>query len=436
MAFDTLRHNLVNGKDPLPGEWGKRFEWPDWVSQIAWDIKSFVAKNRERLRDLGDKGKVDLVAGGPPCQGFSYAGRRRPDDPRNRLLWDYLRVVALLRPRFVLVENVKGLGSVHRRGCSAAGCRSYKDRLVQALEDGAPATRGLPARPRYRVQAHLVEARDYGVPQVRPRYLILGIREDLLDEEQEVPSLVDKMKKHRHAWGKKPKTPYVSVGEAISDLEGANQSDRLVTCEDSGARGGYKRIAYHGPRTAYQREMHKGLPRSTPPNSLRLPRHTKRVQDRFRTILEMCNKGELPRGTGVPRDVLRNLLGTRKTTVIPLDPEQPAPTVTTLPDDLVHYREPRILTVREMARLQSFPDWFEFRGRYTTGGRRRVHECPRYTQVGNAVPPLLAKAAGEAIREIDASLVKAAGQERDRRSPIRGDEGSGKRGKGGARAFR
>ena len=74
-----------------------------------------------------------------------------------------------------------------------------------------------------------------------------------------------------------------------------------------------------------------------------------------------------------------------------------APTITTLPDDVLHYCEPRILTVRECARIQSFPDWFRFEGKYTTGGKERVKECPRYTQVGNAVPPLLAKAIGVAV---------------------------------------
>jgi DNA (cytosine-5)-methyltransferase 1 len=83
-----------------------------------------------------------------------------------------------------------------------------------------------------------------------------------------------------------------------------------------------------------------------------------------------------------------------------MDPWVPAPTITTLPDDVLHYSEPRILTVRESARLQSFPDWFQFRGKFTTGGDRRTKECPRYTQVGNAVPPLLARAIGRTIRAV------------------------------------
>ena len=79
-------------------------------------------------------------------------------------------------------------------------------------------------------------------------------------------------------------------------------------------------------------------------------------------------------------------------------------TIPTLPDDLLHYSEPRILTVRENARIQSFPDFFEFRGKYTTGGARRKEECPRYTQVGNAVPPLMAEALGVRIAQISESL--------------------------------
>jgi site-specific DNA-cytosine methylase len=75
-------------------------------------------------------------------------------------------------------------------------------------------------------------------------------------------------------------------------------------------------------------------------------------------------------------------------------------TLTTLPDDLLHYSEPRILSVRECARLQSFPDWYAFRGKYTTGGHLRVKQCPRYTQVGNAVPPFVAESLGRLIRHL------------------------------------
>ena len=83
-----------------------------------------------------------------------------------------------------------------------------------------------------------------------------------------------------------------------------------------------------------------------------------------------------------------------------LDPNSQSPTITSIPDELVHYCEPRILTVREHARIQSFPDWYEFKGKYTSGGKRRKNEVPRYTQVGNAVPPLFAEQIGRASKEV------------------------------------
>ena len=114
----------------------------------------------------------------------------------------------------------------------------------------------------------------------------------------------------------------------------------------------------------------------------------------MRAILETC-----PRGTSLrPSDRERLGIGKRSTT--PLDGTAPSPTVTTLPDDLVHYCDPRAMSVREHARLQSFPDWFSFRGPYTAGGPGRRVACPRYTQVGNAVPPLLAEAIGETLASL------------------------------------
>ena len=92
--------------------------------------------------------------------------------------------------------------------------------------------------------------------------------------------------------------------------------------------------------------------------------------------------------------------------------DKPAPTLTTLPDDVIHYSDPRILTVREYARIQSFPDWFRFLGKYTTGGKSRRHECPRYTQVGNAVPPLLGEAIGSVLMSYLA-LIQAHGSRTD-----------------------
>ena len=135
------------------------------------------------------------------------------------------------------------------------------------------------------------------------------------------------------------------------------------------------------------------------PSDMRIPRHSDLVRERFRAILDTCE-----RGRSVSADD-RDRLGLRKRATTPMSADLPSPTVTTLPDDIVHYDEPRILTVRENARLQSFPDWFSFRGPYTTGGKKRRLSCPRYTQVGNAVPPLLSEAIGEMLAGLFEPLV-------------------------------
>ncbi len=131
-----------------------------------------------------------------------------------------------------------------------------------------------------------------------------------------------------------------------------------------------------------------------PPDSHRFPNHTKLIVKRFRRMMREC-----PKGVKISDTKLLGY-GTHKLSFTISDPHQPSHTLTTLPDDILHYSEPRILTVREYARLQSFPDWFEFRGKYTTGGKLRTKECPRYTQAGNAVPPLLAEALGGVLVQV------------------------------------
>ncbi len=124
--------------------------------------------------------------------------------------------------------------------------------------------------------------------------------------------------------------------------------------------------------------MRHGVAKGLKPNSLRLAKHKKETTDRFKLILDSSIKGK-----SLTKAELSEL-GTKKQCFTPLHPNMLSRTLTTLPDDLLHYSEPRILTVRESARIQSFPDWFEFMGKYTTGGARRKVECPRGAQVGNA----------------------------------------------------
>ena len=131
------------------------------------------------------------------------------------------------------------------------------------------------------------------------------------------------------------------------------------------------------------------------PRDLRLARHADNIVRRFKEIIELCHaEGRL--NTSVSTRV-RERFGLKKRALRVLDPDRPSPTITSMPDDLIHYSEPRTLTVRENARLQSFPDWYSFQGKYTTGGHLRKKEVPRFTQVANAVPPLVARAIGEML---------------------------------------
>jgi DNA (cytosine-5)-methyltransferase 1 len=382
-AFKTLRNNLIDENGHNAG--CPRFTWPEWLEVGPHEVAAFIRKQRRYLESI--RGKVHLVAGGPPCQGFSFAGRRSLNDPRNELFRQHLRIVDILKPELVLMENVQGINTAFRTGKKRNGekrgrpRKSYASRIFGMLGEHG-----------YDVQQHVVRAVDFGVPQFRPRYFTLGVRQGLLTTEADLnlkKELYHSREDFLERRGLPSNTPD-TVLEAISDL--TTFGKRLVTCTDEESPPGFMEIVYEGPLTSYQGLMHKGM-NGQVPNSLRLVNHRPETIARFKKILETCRKGvQLS-------DEDRARLGIKKTTIAPLSPNQPSRTLTTLPDDLLHYAEPRIHTVREYARLQSFPDWFEFRGNYTTGGDRRARECPRYTQVGNAVPPLLAEAMGEVLKE-------------------------------------
>src|SRR5579864_4678383 len=117
LAFKTLKHNLVNGHIRSPF----RYAWPEWLEKNPFEISQFIKRYHQELAEL--VGSVDLVAGGPPCQGFSFAGRRKRNDPRNELFKHYVSLVKLVQPGFVLLENVKGISVAFRKppkGTSAA----------------------------------------------------------------------------------------------------------------------------------------------------------------------------------------------------------------------------------------------------------------------------------------------------------------------------
>jgi DNA (cytosine-5)-methyltransferase 1 len=377
MAFATFSKNFLQGPNSV------RFDWPVWLERRAWPIDSLLSEHASELRSM--RGRVQLLAGGPPCQGFSFAGRRVKADPRNQLFTRYVQMVDLLRPDALVVENVPGMrvahGSNQRRGLLLPGPqpKSYYHKLVDSLKELD-----------YVASGCIIDASHFGVPQQRPRLIVIGLAREIADGLQ---GGVARAFQHVE-WCRLEQlaelglSQEVTARDAISDLEVSGRT--LRSCDDPASPKGFFELKYEKPRTTYQRLMHENLDVSKM-NSMRLARHTKLVSERFRQIIDSCRQGVRM------SDEDRDRFGLLKHRVYPMSPHKPAPTITTLPDDVVHYCDPRILTVRESARLQSFPDWFEFCGKFTTGGNRRTKECPRYTQVGNAVPPLLARAIGAGI---------------------------------------
>jgi DNA (cytosine-5)-methyltransferase 1 len=359
-AFATLKANLLKGQRQ------HKFIWPKWLPKEPIGIQSLLSNHSRALGKL--QGTVDLLVGGPPCQGFSSAGRRRHDDPRNKLFSSYLNLVKLLKPKVVLIENVRGFTSDFETGAN------YASRLRTALAVD------------YDVHDALLDLSNFGVPQRRTRYFVLATNRSLVVKDpfkqlkQELPSFL------RSIGLQAP----ISSKSAISDLEIARNGT-----QDSRDTAGFQETKYRSPLTKYQKLMNGSV---TYPTDLRLARHNEDITHRFRQIIDLSHaEGTL--NTSINEKV-RTKFGLKKRALRVLDPDMPSPTITSMPDDLLHYAEPRTLTVRENARLQSFPDWFEFKGKYTTGGHLRRREVPRFTQVANAVPPLVARAIGEFLLKV------------------------------------
>ncbi len=369
-AFLTLKNNLIDTKREL------NFDWPDWLPKTTHDITTFLAKNKKALDAL--QGNVDMIVGGPPCQGFSTAGRRDPNDPRNQLTKSYLKLVAHIRPKLVLIENVRGITANFDDETSPDGKLNYANWIIKSLSKG------------YAVKSELLDTSQFGVPQKRKRFFIVGLRKDLLETDDVfAPFKLIENDRKSFLQSKAIKLPVVAK-QALSDLEVTKKG-----VFDSPDTVGYKAIKHSQPKTAYQKLMkdgHKG-----PVPDTRLARHKNHIIKRFQEIIDICHaEGRLNKTIS---QELKETYGLKKRVIRVLDPKSPAPTITSMPDDLIHYSEPRALTVRENARLQSFPDWFAFKGRYTTGGERRKIDVPRFTQVANAVPPLAAEAIGVSLKK-------------------------------------
>jgi len=294
----------------------------------------------EMLASLVAVEPIDLVAGGPPCQGFSTVGSKNQDDPRNNLFLEFLRVVDSVKPRFVLFENVAGFRNLYK----GVAC-SETIRRLEALG--------------YETSLGMVDAADYGLPQFRKRTIIFAWRKGECPIQFPAPT---------HGDDDPMLEPRRSLWSAISDLPEVGP-------------GGTEQAYGSAPQNPYQQQLRAGQ------NSL-TEHNCANYGDKMREILRLIPPG------GSIEDIPPALRPAScfKNTYARLVSDRPSPTITRnfgTPSSsrCVHPLQNRALSTREGARLQSFPDSYVFHG---SKGMKNL-------QIGNAVPPLLAERLAEAV---------------------------------------
>jgi DNA (cytosine-5)-methyltransferase 1 len=333
-----------------------------------------------------EHGEIDLVAGGPPCQGYSGIGHRRTftdlsksDIPSNHLYRHMARFVEAVQPRAFIFENVRGLLSARWTPDGDKG---------EIWEDVQSAFNSIGGKSRirgYTIDFELVFAKDYGVPQNRPRVIMIGIRDDI-------------------RW-----SPFTSVANGFlpDPIGGApDLIDLLGDLADPDWQELAATTKYpFAATTEMQRLMRTRLDgtvarKGDPITEMDYSNHSVDVVKKFAYMIK--HNGRIPENMQTKKFAQR---------LLPLrwGATGPSITATSLPDDYVHFSLPRVPTVREWARLQMFPDRYQFSGKRTTGGRRRAgnpesgdwaRDVPKYTQIGNAVPVGLAHALGRHVRQI------------------------------------
>lgn len=410
-------------------------------------LKGCLESYPELVDQLSD---VDVLSGGPPCQGFSLAGLRRKNDYKNSLPLSFAQLAGIIQPKIVLLENVKGITSAFK-------------------ENGEDYYAWLEVSKAFRIEGFapicfMTNSKHFGVPQNRPRFIMIAIRSDLFNKSKELI--------HPEIWGN---TKSFMSAESDVNKEGvesfkyfdiADYKDQHLfdgrlfpsySQESSKERSVYDAINdlvnsenesnLDSLNSDYARELNTVFPNPSSQIRTKLSNHEERGHDdttraRFRYYqliaslngkqseaeslikpnVELSEKKEVLQGVfsnafqgetvlfsnGDTKRIktladfkiyLGQIPSTKKHSQRALRKNEPAPAQLTIPDDVCHYdsSQQRTLTVREMARIQSFPDWFEFKSKVTTGGHNRQFEVPQYTQVGNAVPPLLAMALGLGI---------------------------------------
>jgi DNA (cytosine-5)-methyltransferase 1 len=410
MAAETFFFNLVR-PGSTSGDWNEHLALPliDQMDRglVVNDVNELLG-NRLSVAKL-KKLEVDLVAGGPPCQGFSMAGRRKSNDSRNSLPWKFLEVVSESNPKIVIIENVLGMN--HKFSTQGSKSESTFSQLSTALEMCGKG---------YVVQKLLLNAKHFGAAQDRPRLFLIGYRKDLASKANIVASTGIWKSDFKDKIASKPDlapAPTISekevrtVAHALQDFIHSRSTNKYLSeLKDSdfwGLNGSQKlenfNFRNHGPRATTKFEIYlqiktlglsplllrDGLSDS---NTLLKNAEMNKLK-KIKYPLYRRN-GELLASTANDFAKLIDQHKTKKHSQRVLDLSSPSPTVITSPDDYIHPIYPRVLSVRELARFQGFPDAFTFRAKETTGGIKRRTEVPQYSQVGNAVSPFVSRSLG------------------------------------------
>jgi len=408
------------------------------------ELNRYLSSNKKLTNELC-LSNIDLVSGGPPCQSFSLAGLRQRSNARNTLPWEFARFVAQVKPKFAVLENVTGILRAFAEG----------DKKYYAWFEVAKAF----AEVGYVPLCLHVNAKYAGVAQNRPRFIMIAVRHDLMvrlkleltDLECSLFESAEFIFKQvqsgnecdvsqlRHFDAEKQNDlslfQHTFLKDFVAYADGQHTVFHAIDgLRDSGKQSPYVRLIN---KTFELPSLSKGYKKEPANHELRL--NSPHVKKRFRVyqiikqtsketakevkkILKLSNEtlsdtaykelasyffsdgngGLIEFSTKSGLEKLLISLATKKQTQRALIADKPAPAALSIPDDACHYDESelRTLTVREMARIQSFPDSFIFRSKVTTGGQMRRFEVPQYTQVGNAVPPLLGLAIGKVLNTL------------------------------------
>ena len=414
------------------------------------DINKILSQSESSLGDIlrqGSGSGIDLVSGGPPCQSFSLAGLRDQSNDRNTLPWEFARFVEQTKPKIALLENVSGI------------LRPFKinKKPYYAWFEVAKAFAKIGYIP---ICMH-INAKYIGAAQNRPRFILIALRNDIFagitkksNDKNFLQTIAPaKILFDRVRSGEDPEygcLPYFDIeknpdffdSKIFANLK-THKNSELATVQD--AIDDLRTV--DGESSLYVERINSIFENI---NSHRLNKqhnhdhrsNSNKVKSRFRlyqimTKIPKESSKEISKylktegASGVSSSTLKvvqkywvldldgnqitrpsdhQLLGllsnlyTKKQTQRALRADQPAPAALSIPDDACHYHESaemqRTLTVREMARIQSFPDWYEMKSKVTTGGQMRKFEVPQYTQIGNAVPPLLGLALGKVCKAL------------------------------------